>query len=836
MSGGGKIAEGDTGQAASSSSPVPIPPATGADSGNRASLVFQRLHASSVLPATTSLISPPRPGILSPEALPESASSRRQPEPSSLNRSRTTGDGMRSSVAGSIWSHIRVTTPTGDFTIPRTNAGQSPQSMPSAWSLGLRRPSTYSMAASGNHGESGALGVATNVLETPAILSMDPLGEEGSMHESATAPTSETSPLLPRPPSPLAASSAVATQDPACMPSAKSRIANALGSMLSGLTPEQVKVAKAVLAYSLAALVPFIPVLRDWLGDPDYMSPHLVTNATIWYHAAKTRSGLTEGGLVGMLWVFVTSCVMYVALFTGEWLHECYAVDPSTAPLLGTTGDVPEALPLAFESKLVSLVVFVFGYSWCLAFFKANANRPSVGTATAISNIVLYLVMLREAPIVNYKSAAEARILNGNGNGKVPWPFPSDGDSLAESVGKKTMHIVVAVLLGMSISMLVGWFVRPTTAGQSLRKSINNTLGSLRDLLPQLLDPIVSEVMPSNTQQKLHGAKPEELKEGLRLHRQKLQALKKQLAEITLEPTEWHIWARRRKLAALVACLDGLSLHLSSMSSGLELRVIDHNSDAYEGDLDVAAYSAVIQRIRAPLMKLGLVCDKTIMAIQTMVDVALDRDQQQNPQLFSSYYEGICECDDSPAHLNEFEVPQSPVECSGICDRCSRHRDYDPVTKKIMRLRVEMVDAIQAFQEEYDEAVNDLAELPISPRLRASMAGPIIDSPTSWTQVPTLDSLRDSAGQKKSTTTEEQLFIVYFFVFSMREFVDELFGILPQVAAVCRPPRPFKQTVKRALQPRKLATKARTFMSWIVSLFWALWDTGATTELEARYE
>ncbi|KAJ1931785.1 hypothetical protein EC988_009674, partial [Linderina pennispora] len=153
-----------------------------------------------------------------------------------------------------------------------------------------------------------------------------------------------------------------------------------------------------------------------------------------------------------------------------------------------------------------------------------------------------------------------------------------------------------------------------------------------------------------------------------------------------------------------------------------------------------------------------------------------------------------------------------------------------------MRLRAEMVDAIQAFQEDYDEAVNDLASLPISPRLRASMAGPIMDSPATWTQPPTMDSLRDGIGQKKSTTTEEQLFIVYFFVFSMREFVDELFGILPQVAAVCRPPRPFRQTFRRAMQPRKLTAKARAFVVWVVGLFWALWNTGATTELEARYE
>ncbi|KAJ2454242.1 hypothetical protein GGF42_003649, partial [Coemansia sp. RSA 2424] len=140
------------------------------------------------------------------------------------------------------------------------------------------------------------------------------------------------------------------------------------------LSAQQTSVFKAVLAYAIAALFPFVPVLRDWLGDPDYISPHLVTNATIWFHAAKTRSGLAEGGLVGVIWVCVTSCVTYLALYIAEWLHCTFAVPEQSA---GGGVAAEEAVPLAVQSKVVSLVVFVFGYSWCLAFFKANANRAS---------------------------------------------------------------------------------------------------------------------------------------------------------------------------------------------------------------------------------------------------------------------------------------------------------------------------------------------------------------------------------------------------------------------------------------------------------------------------
>ncbi|KAJ2860750.1 hypothetical protein GGH94_005328 [Coemansia aciculifera] len=546
------------------------------------------------------------------------------------------------------------------------------------------------------------------------------------------------------------------------------------GELLPTLSSQQTSVLKAVLAYAIAALFPFVPVLRDWLGDPDYMSPHLVTNATIWFHAAKTRSGLAEGGLVGVIWVCVTSCVTYLALFIAEWLHCTFA-----KPLLAT-GGVPEALPLAMQSKVVSLVVFVFGYSWLLAFFKANANRASVGTATAISNIALYLVMLREAPIVNYKVAAAT-----GGDGKIPWPEPGDRDSLAESVGKKTEHVLVAVLTGMTISILVGWVVRPTTAGQELRAQLSTTFSSFRRILPQLLAPIVSEDTPSNTQAKLHGAKPEELKAGLREHRQRLQQLKRQLDAIALEPGEWHVWARRAKLSTLVSCLDALSLHLSSMSSGLELRVIDHNSDAFVGDLDVEAYSNVIRKIREPVVRLGNMCDRILAVVHDLVDGALSGN-------YKEYVVDVCQCRNS-------------APCDGMCMACGMPlEDVDPATRRVLQLRAEMTEAIQVFHSDYDAAVGDLTSL----------------------------SSTGGGAKPGSSTTEEQLFIVYFFVFSLREFVDELFDILPQVAAVCRqPPGP---TLWRS--PQQVADGVRALGSWVLMLARGLWDTGATTELETRYE
>ncbi|KAJ1993918.1 hypothetical protein GGI25_001877 [Coemansia spiralis] len=590
-----------------------------------------------------------------------------------------------------------------------------------------------------------------------------------------------------------------------------------VGYLLPVDEQQRIDVFKAVLAYALAALFPFVPVLRDWLGDPDYMAPHLVTNATIWFHAAKARSGLVEGGLVGLVWVLVSSCVSYIALYIAEYLHCWYANDASGVnPIDG----VPEAMPLALQSKVVSLVIFIFGYSWCLAFFKANANRPSVNTGTSIANIAFYLVMLREAPIVNYKAAATGSCAATGGytsmGSKVPWPMPDDAESLAESVGRKTEHILVAVLTGMAISFLVGWIVKPTKSGDSLRKELDTTLDSFRNILPQLLAPIVSEQAPLSTQTKVGGAKPAELKAALRAHRQKLQSLKRQLSTLSLNPTDWKVWARRKKLETFASCLDGLGLHLGSMSSGLELRVIDHNSDAYEGDVDMEAYSMVIQRIRSPVVQLGQMCDKAMRAIHDMVDLALSGEQPAEPQGVwvdsSEFLNGVCEC----------AVPL-PDETAAHCQQCGKPVDYDPATRKIMRLRAEMEDAIQEFHSDYNAAIGDLGSQPAGPH---AMAEPLLDLSAQW----------PAGFEPTSKTMEEQLFIVYFFIFSLREFADELSDILPQVAAVCRPPVPFVRALKLGLQPRNFVNNAWSFGQWMARHFRMLWNTGATTELEARYE
>ncbi|KAJ2857434.1 hypothetical protein J3B02_000997 [Coemansia erecta] len=486
-------------------------------------------------------------------------------------------------------------------------------------------------------------------------------------------------------------------------------------------------VVKAVVGYSLAALFPFVPYLREWLGDPEYMAPHLVTNAAIWFHAAKTRSALVECLLVGVLWVTVTSGVTYVAVYIAQLLHFYYYTSAAEGVVVGE---------LAWQSKVVSLGVFIFGYSWVLGFFKANVARDSVNMASTISNIALYLVMLREAPVVNYK----------------------DVDGVGEGFGKKTEHVLVALLTGMVVSFLVGWFLCPATAAGVLRAQLQATFASFRRILPQLLQPIVSSRAPGHrAREKLHGAKPESLKDELRGHRKSLGELRGKARAVALEPTEWSAWARRRDIDALVNCLDGLGLHLSALSCGLELRTSEALAD------DELVYADVVSRIRAPVVRLGEACDKTLSGVGELVDRALDGQ--------------LCAADE------------------------------------VEMLTCDMQDAIGDFQRDYSAAVRGLANTD-------EAAG------------------HDQINSASSASVEEQLFIVHFFVFSLREFADELVDVLlPATASVCRAPLTPMQALSRSIRdPKQVFLRMQAFGRWLMGKIRVLCDTGATAELERRYE
>ncbi|KAJ2095864.1 hypothetical protein GGI16_005056, partial [Coemansia sp. S142-1] len=240
-------------------------------SGNRASLVFQQLHASIALPNSPSH----RNSGLGPWAL------------------------RRSITEGAAYSHRNsVALPSASLTFDQQWWGEPEQYFARPYSPAWSSTSQYVRAAqlpADTHEEPTAGKPVLAAVAAEEVHPPDPPDEHtvllGGIPGAADCQSSRWRDLR----------ASVAKRGASAKAFA--------GQLFPTLSSQQTSVLKAVLAYAIAALFPFVPVLRDWLGDPDYMAPHLVTNATIWFHAAKTRSGLAEGGLVGVIWVCVTSCV-----------------------------------------------------------------------------------------------------------------------------------------------------------------------------------------------------------------------------------------------------------------------------------------------------------------------------------------------------------------------------------------------------------------------------------------------------------------------------------------------------------------------------------------------
>ncbi|KAJ1919911.1 hypothetical protein H4219_001691 [Mycoemilia scoparia] len=641
------------------------------------------------------------------------------------------------------------------------------------------------------------------------------------------------------------------------------------------LTEPHIKVLKATTAYGIASIFAYTPFLRNLLGDASYMSPHLVVNATIWFHAAKTRSGLTEGAVIGLIWLVTSVSVSYICLGICEYLHEQFAYKGPREPSAfsnsigisaregGHNGTEPgywDTLPLSKASKMVSLTMLMF-IGWFVAFFKANANRPSVNTASAIFNVALYIVFCREVPLVNYKVALE----NSQGlsvkdpesppDSRIGWPFPSDQLTLGQSVGQKAIHTLVALSIGLFISVNVGWWLAPRTAASQFRGQLCKSFLSLSNLLEQLGRPflVLSDskynfryTTPQDGQASpnisyadisLGAKKSEELRATLRSHRKQTLSLRKSLDAVLLEPSEWYVWGHRRELNRLVRCLDGLSIHLSSMGSGIELQhalwnrhvvkstfSLDREASANQNDTDVTipfdnkaiqTMLLVMYQVSKPIVELTDACKQSIKNIHDIIDESLKP---------------------SAVNKSDSDTESLPdVSTSTVLDRVTAiQRDID--------------EALSAFEVHYEDSVNILAtrlldEEEFSQNSSCSSNDDIDEQRCHGTKI---DNIRNAAldyfnqGAVPSaslTPAEEQLFVMFFFVFGLREFTTEFHRILPYVADACKELPPAGNSVVWALRnPRSLVVQTRKGLKWVRSIAMGLLDTGATTTLESRQE
>ncbi|CAO3625347.1 unnamed protein product [Cunninghamella blakesleeana] len=151
---------------------------------------------------------------------------------------------------------------------------------------------------------------------------------------------------------------------------------NRMGQWMT-LTPQQRTVLKCSLAYFVGSLFTFIPTLNALIGN-NRVSSHLVATATVFFNPAKTLGGMVEASIYG-------------------WGYTLFAVLVCLGSMLTTDFFIDHQLTIVAHS--LSIFFWLAGSTFIIAFLKAHWNKPPVLTASSLCFIIIFIIVVREGSV-----------------------------------------------------------------------------------------------------------------------------------------------------------------------------------------------------------------------------------------------------------------------------------------------------------------------------------------------------------------------------------------------------------------------------------------------------
>ncbi|KAI8370348.1 Fusaric acid resistance protein-like-domain-containing protein, partial [Radiomyces spectabilis] len=282
------------------------------------------------------------------------------------------------------------------------------------------------------------------------------------------------------------------------------------------ITPEQRLVLKCSFAYFLASLFTFIPRLNAMVGH-NRTSSHLIATATVFFNPAKTLGGMVEAAAYG--WGYV---IFALAICMGSMVTTDFFIDRH----------------FIVTAHAISLMLWLAGATFAIAFLKAHWNKPPVATASSLCFIIIFIVVVRE----------------GSAN---------KGDFDTTRIEQITTAVATGTLITVS-SCILFW---PVSAAKKLRKDLEATLMSYKVLLKLLtktflLDDDLPEFKANATLQK-----------AIDSHRASFTALQKSLKEAKLE-VAWNQEMRGRvpEYDRVVTSMQRLAQYVGGLKSSCGLQ------------------------------------------------------------------------------------------------------------------------------------------------------------------------------------------------------------------------------------------------------------------------
>ncbi|SPO23047.1 related to BRE4 - protein involved in endocytosis [Ustilago trichophora] len=284
---------------------------------------------------------------------------------------------------------------------------------------------------------------------------------------------------------------------------------------------------KCALAYLLASLFTYSPILSRWLAsflpnnDPNddvpFSNLHMIATVAVYFHPAKTLGAMVEADIFALgAFVYAVTlgfCSMAVAVF----LHETDRV---------------------IISDIISVLVFLGLGMALVGYAKIKVAKPQFNTACSLISIIVFTVVVKEGSM-----------------------------HLGHFSTEKTLQVTLVVLAGSFISNLVCFYVWPQSATSNLQGDIVRNLRGFSTLLRVLTKTFLLED-PSN-----FHFKSDRIKRAIDDHHDSFTSLKKNLEEAKLESLfDLRMRGMSAKYVEATDSLNRLAQHLTGLRSSCGLQ------------------------------------------------------------------------------------------------------------------------------------------------------------------------------------------------------------------------------------------------------------------------
>ncbi|KGQ06176.1 hypothetical protein BBAD15_g8514 [Beauveria bassiana D1-5] len=191
-------------------------------------------------------------------------------------------------------------------------------------------------------------------------------------------------------------------------------------------------VLKCTIAYTLASMATFVPILSDFLGKPN--GKHVVATITVYFHAARSTGSMIEAILIAIVAVAYAELVSIISM--------------ATSVLVGSV------FSLATLAHILVVVVFIGGGFGIMGWMKQRMNNPLVNVASTLASLAIISVVTKETAVI---------------------------DNVFSN--QKIVQVFKMLIMGITCTAVVNLLLWRISARQLLRASITHSSVSLGSML-----------------------------------------------------------------------------------------------------------------------------------------------------------------------------------------------------------------------------------------------------------------------------------------------------------------------------------------------------------------